>query len=268
MNGMISTAVAVGAIGAVLALGACAVPSREAGEMDAAGNANVADRTPPGFELRRMGDGEQALAYVVYTPEGRGDEAMPAILFLHGAGECGTDGWKHVGKSSLAESIMDDPKRWPFVVIMPQKPVLKKEWETYDATVMKILDDTIARENIDTSRVYLTGLSQGGHGTWVIGATHPERFAAIAPICGYGDPDMLAGPLASMPVWAFHGLADKVVAPAQTTNITKVLRDRRGKDGAELKESLYPGVGHNSWENAFAEKELPGWFLKHTKAEK
>jgi predicted peptidase len=265
MNGMMSTAAVAGAIGVVLALGACAVPSREAREMDAAG---AADRTPPGFELRRMGEGEQALAYVVYTPEGRGDEAMPAILFLHGAGECGTDGWKQVAHSSIAQSIMDDPKRWPFVVIMPQKPVLKKEWETYDATVMKILDDTIARENIDRSRVYLTGLSQGGHGTWVIGATHPERFAAMAPICGYGDPDMLAGPLTSMAVWAFHGLADKVVAPSQTKNITKVLRDRRGKDGAELKESLYPGVGHNSWESAFAEKELPGWFLKHTKAGK
>ncbi|NUQ52908.1 MAG: dienelactone hydrolase family protein [Phycisphaerales bacterium] len=268
MKGMTSTAAAVGAIGVVLVLGACAVPSREAGEMDAAGTANMADRTPPGFELRRMGEGEQALAYVVYTPEGRGDEAMPAILFLHGAGECGSDGWRQVGHSSIAQAIMDDPKRWPFVVIMPQKPVLKKEWETYDATVMKILDDTVACENIDKSRVYLTGLSQGGHGTWVIGATHPERFAAIAPICGYGDPDMLAGPLASMPVWAFHGLADKVVPPDRTTSITKVLRDRRGKDGAELKESLYPGVGHNSWDNAFAEKELPGWLLKHVKAEK
>lgn len=253
---------AVGMVGVALVLGACAGPARDGGA------ANVADRTPPGFELRRMGEGEQALAYVVYTPEGRGEAAMPAILFLHGAGECGTDGWKHVGKSSLAESIMDDPKRWPFVVIMPQKPVLKKEWETYDATVMKILDDTMSRENIDRTRVYLTGLSQGGHGTWVIGATHPDRFAAIAPICGYGDPDILAGPLASMPVWAFHGLADKVVPSAQTTNITKVLRDRRGKDGAELKETLYPSVGHNSWENAFAEKELPGWFLKHTRAEK
>ncbi len=263
MSGM--SVAAVGMVGVALVLGACAVPARDAG---VAGMVNAADRTPPGFELRRMGEGEQALAYVVYTPEGRGEEAMPAILFLHGAGECGTDGWKHVGKSSIAESIMDDPKRWPFVVIMPQKPVLKKEWETYDATVMKILDDTISRENIDKTRVYLTGLSQGGHGTWVIGATHPDRFAAIAPICGYGDPDMLAGPLASMPVWAFHGLADKVVPPAQTTNITKVLRDRRGKDGAELKETLYPGVGHNSWENAFAEKELPGWFLKHTKAER
>ena len=266
MKGMTSTAAVAGAIG--VALGACAVPSREASEMDAGGTAKLADRTPPGFELRRMGEGEQALAYVVYTPEGRGDEAMPAILFLHGAGECGTDGWRQVGHSSIAQAIMDDPKRWPFVVIIPQKPVLKKEWETYDATVMKVLDDTIARENIDKSRVYLTGLSQGGHGTWMIGATHPERFAAIAPICGYGDPDMLAGPLASMPAWAFHGLADKVVPPAQTTNITKVLRDRRGKDGAELKETLYPGVGHNSWENAFAEKELPGWFLKHTKAER
>lgn len=263
MSGM--SVAAVGMVGVALVLGACAVPARDAG---VAGMVNAADRTPPGFELRRMGEGEQALAYVVYTPEGRGDEAMPAILFLHGAGECGTDGWKHVGKSSLAESIMDDPKRWPFVVIMPQKPVLRKEWETYDATVMKILDDTISRENIDASRVYLTGLSQGGHGTWLIGATHPDRFAAIAPICGYGDPDMLAGPLASMPVWAFHGLADKVVPPAKTTDVTKVLRDRRGKDGAELKETLYPGVGHNSWENAFAEKELPGWFLKHARAVK
>lgn len=251
----------------LLLLSACAVPSREAMR----GGARVdelVDRSPPGFELRRIGEGDQAMAYVVYTPEGRTDEAMPAILFLHGAGECGTDGWKQVAHSSLARWIMDEPKRWPFVVIMPQKPELRKEWEHYDATVMKILDDTIARESIDASRVYLTGLSQGGHGTWVIGATHPERFAAIAPICGYGDPDMLAGPLDSMPVWAFHGLADKTVPPSQTTNITKVLRDRRGKDGAELKESLYPGVGHNSWDNAFAEKELPGWFLKYRKAEK
>lgn len=131
-----------------------------------------ADRTPPGFELRRMGEGEQAL--VVYTPQGRGDEAMPAILlFLACAGECGTDGdGGQVGLTAASPSrSWDDPET--LAVIMPQKPVLKKEWETYDATVMKILDGTRCRVRT-SQRVYLTGLSQGGHGTWVIGATHPD----------------------------------------------------------------------------------------------
>jgi predicted peptidase len=107
--------------------------------------------------------------------------------------------------------------------------------------------------------VYLTGLSQGGRGTWEIGAKHADRFAAIAPICGWGDPEKLAPSLESMPLWAFHGEKDTAVPVSGTRTIVSALESR----GAHPRLTIYPEAGHNSWDKAYREEGLGAWFLEH-----
>jgi predicted peptidase len=208
----------------------------------------------------------ETLRSVTYVPaDYDGKREWPMIVFLHGKGECGTDGLRHVGQG-LGTAIIGNPSEWPFVVLMLQKPDFEKQWEAYDAAVMAAIDDAAKRYRIDASRVYLTGLSQGGAGTWAIGSRHPERFAAIAPICGYGDPAKVAA-LASMPVWAFHGESDKVVPVAQSIALVQAVRSAKSAadERVPLKFTPYPGVDHNSWDRAYRTEKLGAWFLEHSR---
>lgn len=210
--------------------------------------------------------------YVVYVPRSLdASSPAPAIVFLHGSGECGTDGWLQVGQG-LGAAIMHDPAAWPFIVVLPQKPERGKQWEDYDAAVMAMLDATRREYRIDSSRIYLTGLSQGGHGTWTLGANHPEVWAALAPICGYGSavhsgpptvPADVVERIKNLPIWAFHGEADHVVDPAHTTRIVAALRTA----GADVKVTLYPGVDHNSWDKAYREEHLGAWLLSQRRTD-
>ncbi len=226
----------------------------------------------PGLTLHRIQSSSESLAYVVYTPE-HAPTPTPVILFLHGRGECGSDGWKHPRISTIMTDVMKSPDRWPFVIVMPQKPDTDKQWEHYDALVMQALERTIREQNLDRRRVYLTGLSQGGHGTWMFAAAHPDIFAAVAPICGYLDlrefrsgttPAELAAKIDDVPVWCFHGDADNIVPASQSTVIMESLRAHRtlgDAGGSDTRFTVYKGVGHNAWDNAYAEPELPAWLL-------
>jgi len=118
---------------------------------------------------------------------GKSRKSWPLVLFLHGSGECGMDGEKqtHVG---FGPALVAHPERWPFVVVFPQKPAEDPEWEECESIVFRVLADATRRYGIDEKRVALAGMSQGGHGTWFIGARHPERWTCLVPICGYGRP--------------------------------------------------------------------------------
>jgi predicted peptidase len=129
---------------------------------------------------------------------------------------------------------------------------------------MAMLDAALRQYNLDADRVYLTGLSQGGHGAWVLAARHPERWAAIAPICGYGDPKAIAEPIKSLPVWCFHGDGDQAVPVAQSQAIVAAIKAA----GGEPKLTIYPGVGHNSWDKAYRDEPLADWFLEHRRSAK
>ena len=229
---------------------------------------------PAGFISKTIDVDGIGYKYVVYAPseyhpQSR-QKAWPTIMSLHGSGECGTDGLKQIAVG-LGPSIMHDRDRWPFLVIFPQKPDRSKQWEDYDKVVMAMLDAEKKQYPIDPERTYLTGLSQGGHGTWTIGANHPDVWAAIAPVCAYvkrngttsevGD---LVPKLSSLPVWAFHGAKDDVVLPAETTTMIDALK--AAKPAFEPKMTIYPDANHNSWDKAYAEPELPSWFLSHAKA--
>ncbi|MBO6739856.1 MAG: prolyl oligopeptidase family serine peptidase [Phycisphaerales bacterium] len=199
-----------------------------------------------------------------------------ALLFLHGAGECGTEGVRqlHVG---LPRYAMQSPEDWPFVIIAPQKPTVNSEWEDHSEAVMALLDRAAELELFDPDRLAITGLSQGGHGTITIAGLHPDRFKAASPVCAYvrpvfnkdreriarteaskTDPEVIqaAERLAQIPIWLHHGDADSVVPVQESRAIQQALRSL----GAEVRYSEYHNVDHNSWDNAYQDSNLSDWF--------
>lgn len=222
-----------------------------------AGSSIASEPTITGFLRTSITVSGRAIPQVVYLPPGYSHEvAHPAIVFLHGRGESGTDGWKQVGQG-LGRAILADSGRWPFVVIFPQKPDHNRPWSDFTEDVLACLTDAQSRFNIDPDRVTLSGLSQGGAGTWTIGARHKHLWNALVPICGFGNAGELAPAVADLPIWCFHGDADDVILPEQTRRMVAALREA----GAEPIYTEYPGVTHNSWDRAYAEPKLPSWIM-------
>ena len=197
--------------------------------------------------------------YLKYLPkEYDGKKKFPLLLFLHGAGERGSD-LEKVTKHGPPKLIKQG-KQFPFVVISPQCP----KDTCWDANALDaMLDKIIESHAVDESRIYCTGLSMGGFGTWALGSTNPNRFAAFAPICG-GGVDRTAFNAFEMwkkPVWVFHGDADKVVPLEESERMVKALRRRGGKP----KFTIYKGVNHDSWTETYNNPKLYEWFLSHKK---
>lgn len=216
--------------------------------------------------------GGVTVKYAVYVPRDLDlSKPQPAIVFLNGRGECGTDGVRQCSVG-LIPAVLSAPDKWPFIIIAPQKPDFDKMWDTYTDHILAALDRTATSFKIDAGRVYLTGLSQGGYGTWRIAATHPERFAAIAPICGWGDASFVAPRVAHLPIWAFHGLKDTVILPAKSRELVDAVKAAQaaesktpGEKAPEPKLTEFPDADHNSWDNAYRKSDLAAWFLAHTR---
>jgi predicted peptidase len=199
--------------------------------------------------------------YAVYVPR-EYDPAInwPAILFLHGYGESGSDGLLPLAVG-LGEAIMRQRTAWPFVVVFPQKPEHKALWPNFPTLLDEVLRQTEDELSIDEDRRYLTGLSQGGHGTFTLARSLRWSFAAIAPICGFPDPSVVKD-LRGMPVWAFHGERDPVVPPEKAVAVIEALQ----KAGSEARMTLYPDLDHNSWDRAYQDEKLAEWFLEHRRS--
>lgn len=198
--------------------------------------------------------------YIVYVP--REIEALrpiPTILFLHGRGESGDDGLKPM-IHGVARDLLFHRDRWPFLVVMPQKQKEGELWPDEKDFLNAILAKVEEEYPTDPHRRYLTGLSQGGNGTFTLATKLRWNFAAVAPVCGWCDPVTAAKELVNIPLWAFHGANDDVVKPSGSILAVEALREA----GAKPKLTIYPGVGHNSWERAYSEEALPQWFLSHT----
>jgi predicted peptidase len=197
--------------------------------------------------------------YVLFVPhEYKGDKPYPLILFLHGLGESGADGVRQT-KVGLGPAVKKNEKSFGFFVLFPQSQ--KRTWQADSADARRalaILGQVEKEYKIDAKRVYLTGLSMGGYGTWSLAAKHPKRWAAIAPVCGGGNPAK-ADQIKDIPCWCFHGDADRAVPVAKSRDMIAALK----KAGAEPKYTEYPGVGHNSWDRAYGTVELFDWLLKH-----
>ena len=176
------------------------------------------------------------------------------ILFLHGAGERGDD-LDRVQVHGIPKIVKKRPD-FPFIAVAPQCP----KGEFWDVVkLIELLDRVAAKHAVDPTRVYVTGLSMGGYGTWALLASHPERIAAAAPICGGGKPETAAR-FAHVPVWAFHGEMDPVVPVARTTEMVDALR---AAGSERVKQTLYPKARHDSWTKTYANGELYDWFLLH-----
>lgn len=185
--------------------------------------------------------------------------AWPLILFLHGSGERGED-LNLVKLHGIPRVLASEPE-FPFMVVAPQ--CLKDSYWHYELESLKgLLDDIIENYKVDVQRVYLTGLSMGGYGTWSMAIRYPELFAAIAPICGGGVP-FTTERLADVPVWAFHGALDEVVSVRESQVMVDTLNERYGGN-AQL--TIYPDLAHNSWTRTYENPDLYAWFLEHRKA--
>jgi len=203
--------------------------------------------------------------YLLFLPKNysaRSDQRWPLMLFLHGAGERGTN--LNKVKVHGPPKIVKDRPDFPFILVSPQCP----DGEVWSSEVLLgLLDDVIKRHNVDTNRVYLTGLSMGGFGTWNLGIRHPERFAAIAPVCGGGETINVllssrakSTALKSLGVWAFHGAKDPVVKLEESERMVAALKKAGVKD-VEL--TVYPEAQHDSWTETYNNDKLYEWFLKH-----
>jgi predicted peptidase len=203
--------------------------------------------------------------YQVYEPP-RLAPAMPVILFLHGAGESGTDGIAPA-TVGLGPAIVRDPDRFPALAVFPQAS-RGYGWSGFNLAAADAALSAVEFEyGTDRQRVYVTGISMGGYGTWSLAFQQPDRFAAIVPVCGglarrertYAE---AARRLAGIPHWVFHGDADDIIPVAESREMVQALRAA----GAAVRYTEYAGVRHNSWDRAYAEPELMPWMLAQQRA--
>lgn len=194
--------------------------------------------------------------YLLALPTGYATDRTkrwPLLLFLHGAGERGEnlDLVKSHGPIKLAEQGQE----FPFLIVAPQCPT--GEW--WRAEILAALLDAIEdRYRVDKTRIYVTGLSMGGYGTWTLALTYPHRFAAIAPICGGGH-WWTTPRIKHLPAWVFHGTKDNVVPLKRSQEMVDALRQA----GGNVKFTRYPGIGHDSWTATYANPKLYEWLLSH-----
>ena len=211
---------------------------------------------PPIVVTARSGEPRPGpgLGYLVYLPEDydRSTAHLPLILYLHGAGNVGR-GLERVRAGGLPRRI-EEGGSLPFIVVAPYSPSHGWDVEALDA----LLDDVLGRYAIDADRVYLTGLSMGGKGTWALAAAHPDRFAAIAPICGEGDPAWVPR-LVGLPSWAFHGAEDTVIPVDESRRMVASLE----RAGGKVRLTVYRDTGHDAWTRAYDEPGLYEWLLLH-----
>lgn len=209
-----------------------------------------------GFVAKTITFSGQAYRYAVYVPpDYTRNTVWSAILYLHGKGERGVDGLRHTAVG-LGKHIGEHPERFGCIVVMPQcRPDSAWEGATLDLA-LACLEAALDEYAIDRNRVVLTGLSLGGFGAWSLGAQYPDRFCALAPVCGGGDPGD-AGKLAGLPIWSFHGEADPVVPVQRSREMVEAVRAA----GGEVKYTEYADVAHNSWDLAYGDPEVIGWML-------
>ncbi|MBS7456750.1 prolyl oligopeptidase family serine peptidase [Coralloluteibacterium stylophorae] len=213
-------------------------------------------------------------AYQVFVP-GQRREPLPVVLFLHGSGERGDDNRAQT-EAGLGPYLRAHADAFPALVVFPQSP-RGRSWDGDVARVALAALDAASREfGGDAARTYLTGMSRGGYGTWALALDHPQRFAALAPVCGgltnppgrddlaveavAGAPDPFAAAasrLRGIPSWIFHGAQDDVVPPAQSRRMADALRAA----GADVRYTEFPDANHNAWDPAYATPELWAWLF-------
>ena len=198
--------------------------------------------------------------YVKYLPKDYDEsKKYPLVFFLHGAGERGND-LDVASRHGYMKYVREEGKEYPFIFIAPQCPD-DKYWGCYTESLLAFLDYICETLPVDKRRIYLTGLSMGGTGTWMLAMAAPERFAAIAPVCGSGI--VWNGVvLKDMPILIYHGDLDIGVPIEESIGMMRSIH-HYGNNNVELR--ICRGVGHNAWDYAYAGDELVDWLLSHSK---
>ena len=196
--------------------------------------------------------------YLLYLPtdyDAGQNRRWPLVLFLHGSGERGDD-VQLVTQQGLPK-LVEEGENFPFLLVSPQCP--ERGWWTTEensAALAALLDEIEQNYAVDPDRVYVTGLSMGGYGTWALATAYPQRFAAIVPICGGGAPETVSA-IRHVPAWVFHGENDELVP----LHKARVMVDALQACGGNVRLTTYPGVGHDSWTRTYANPELYRWLL-------
>jgi len=240
--------------------------------------ANSQDITTGEYLPMTYTSNETTLNYRILYPEGFDEtKKYPLVLFLHGRGESGDDNVKQLVHGS--QLFIDNMEKYPAIVLFPQCPVTDY-WANIDrketknglqfkfysdrepnpslAAVIALTNDFLEKPFIDVDRLYVTGLSMGGMGTWELLGRMPEKIAAAAPICGGGSKD-LTPKMINVPIWAFHGVKDDVVPARYSIMMVEGVQ----KAGGKAKITLYPNANHNSWDPTFNDPKYLTWLFKH-----
>jgi predicted peptidase len=198
-----------------------------------------------------------AMDYLLYLPKNYEEkESWPLLLFLHGAGERGDDLElvKIHGPPKLISQGMD----FPFIVVSPQCAA-DRHWQAVELAAL--LDEVCENHRVDEDRIYVTGLSMGGFGTWALAAYEPERLAAIVPICGGGE-RFWARNIAHLPTWVFHGAKDEAVPLERSEEMVEAQKGA----GAEPKFTVYEDVEHDSWTQTYENPQVYEWLLAQSRS--
>ncbi len=204
----------------------------------------------------------EQLRYYLYFPEDyhkASEKDFGLLLFLHGGGESG-DSLAAI-KSNGPPKLITEGKQFPFLILAPQNPYKKKWWNT--RAVMQLLDTIVANHRVDNRRIYLTGLSRGGSAAWELAVQYPDTFAAMAVVCGMTPIPYASWINKNMPIWVFHGTEDKSIPFSESEEMVARLKQQ----GSDVKFTIYDGVGHNAWEQAYTTEALYEWFANQKKPE-
>ena len=225
------------------------------------------------FEPKTCHDASgKTLPYRIMAPKDYDpNKKYPLVLFLHGAGERGTDNLIQLVHGMNDFSKDENRAKYPCFVVAPQCPTGKR-WVEVDWTldshkqlpddsetmklVLALLSSLQKEYSIDAKRLYVTGLSMGGYGTWDLITRYPHMFAAAAPVCAGAD-ETKASLVAKVPIWTFHGDKDTTVKVSRSRNMIAAIE----KAGGKPKYTEYPGVGHNSWKSAYSDPKLLEWMF-------
>ena len=211
--------------------------------------------------------------YQLYVPSSYdASRAWPVVLFLHGAGERGNDGLRQT-TIGIGPAIRRWPERFPAIVVMPQAPLGSTWVGPAGEAALAALDRTCGELSVDLDRVYLTGLSMGGHGSWLLAYHHAKRFAALLVVCGpvgdrpnrptlvpagEGTPyQRVAARVGNLPTWIVHGEADSVVSVVESRRMAEAMR----AVGADVRYTELPGTEHDAWTPTYGSESIVAWLF-------
>ena len=225
-------------------------------------NQGCENKYPEGTNIKiEVDDGLDHLFFLPNEYQEHREKEWPLILFLHGMGERGDN--LELIKIHGIPKISEETDTFPFIAISPQCPI-NHEWtdQAMQMDLIVLLESVIDNYRVDKDKIYVTGLSMGGYGTWSLLSERPDLFAAAVPICGGGVPGLdIPDSIKDVPIWVFHGGKDKVVPSYESEKMVRAIEEI----GGNIKYTLYPDANHDSWTRTYENNNLYEWLLSHSK---